>query len=94
MRIFERIFQVTVFVVAGFMVWGGGFFWRDRPADNFTRTNIYTLYRGLPPAPVGPRFCEMAEMNDYGLVGPCNKVPPFVWWLEKRQREKRYDITL
>jgi hypothetical protein len=27
-----------------------------------------------------------------GLVGPCNLVPPFVWWLEKRYREKRYDI--
>ena len=94
MRIAERIFQVTVFVIAGFMVWGGGFFWRDQLADNFTRTNTYTLYRTLPPPPVGPRFCPLADTGKYGLVGPCNFVPPFVWWLEKRYREKNYSVTL
>ena len=92
MRIFERLFQITVFVVAGFMAWGGGFFWRDHLPDNGTRTMTYTLYRTLPPAPVGPRFCEMVEAGDYGLVRPCNFVPPFVWWLEKRYREKNYAI--
>ena len=51
MRIVERIFQITVFVVAGFMAWGGGFFWRELLADNVIRTNTYTLYRTLPPPP-------------------------------------------
>jgi len=84
MRILERIFQITVFVIAGFMAWGGGFFWRDQLAGNFTRTNTYTLYRTLPPPPVGPRFCPLADTGTYGLAGPCNFVPPFVWWLERR----------
>ena len=88
MRIVERIFQLTVFVVAGFMAWGGGFFWREQLADNFTRTNIYTLYRTLPPPPVGPRFCQLVDTGKYGLVGPCNFVPPFVWWLERKIKEK------
>lgn len=83
MRIMERAFQLTVFVVAGFMVWGGGFFWRDHLADNFTRTSTYTLYRSLPLAPAGPRFCEMVEAGDYGLVRPCDLTPPFVWWLKR-----------
>ena len=84
MRIVERIFQVTVFTVAAFMVWGGGFFWRDHLPDNFTRTVTYTLYRSLPPAPIGPRFCEMVQVGDYGLVRPCDLMPPFVWWLKKQ----------
>ena len=84
MRIAERIFQVMVFVIAGFMAWGGGFFWRDQLAENFTRTNTYTLYRTLPPPPVGPRFCPLVDTGSYGLVRPCNLVPPFVWWLERR----------
>jgi hypothetical protein len=83
-RIAERIFQITVFVIAGFMVWGGGFFWRDLVADSVTRTNTYTLYRTVPPPPVGPRFCPLVDSGKYGLVGPCNFEPPFVWWLERR----------
>jgi hypothetical protein len=55
-------------------------------ADNFTRTNTYTLYRTLPPPPVGPRFCPLADTGKYGLVGPCNFVPPFVWWLERHRQ--------
>ena len=55
MRILERIFQVTVFVVAGFMIWGGGIFWRQAVADNYTQTQTYTLYKALTPPPLGPR---------------------------------------
>ena len=43
----------------------------------------YTLYRTLPPPPVGPRFCPLADTGKYGLAGPCNFMPPFVWWLER-----------
>ena len=46
------------------------------------------FYRTLPPAPAGPRFCPLAETGNYGLVGPCNFVPPFVWWLERRLASK------
>ena len=84
MRILERIFQVTVFVVAGFMIWGGGFFWRQAAADNYTQTQTYTLYKALTPPPLGPRFCPVVDTGTYGLVLPCNFVPPFVWWLQHR----------
>lgn len=84
MRILERIFQVAVFAVAGFMVLGGGFFWREALADNFTRSETYTLYKSLPPPPLGPRFCPVIDTGKYGLVMPCNFQPPFVWWLERR----------
>ena len=94
MRIAERIFQLTVFVVAVFMIWGGGFFWRELLPGDYTRTNTYTLYRTVPAPPVGPRFCPLVDTGRYGLVGPCNFVPPFVWWLEKRYREKNYTIKL
>jgi len=82
MRILERVFQVTVFVIAGFMVLGGGFFWREALADNFTRTQTYTLYKHLTPPPLGPRFCPVVDTGTYCLVasasqwlaaGPSNK---------------------
>ena len=84
MRIAERIFQVAVFVVAGFMVLGGGFFWRQAQAGDFTRSETYTLYKSLPPPPAGPRFCPVVETGSYGLVLPCDYRPPFVWWLQHR----------
>jgi hypothetical protein len=52
------------------------------------------LYRTVPPPPAGPSFCPFLDTGQYGFVGPCNFVPPFVWWLEKRQREKNYTIKL
>jgi hypothetical protein len=85
MRIVERIFQVTVFAVAIFMVLGGGFFWRESLGDNFSRSETYTLYKSLPAPPLGPRFCPVAETGKYGLVLPCNFEPPFVWWLQHRK---------
>jgi hypothetical protein len=83
-HILERIFQVTIFVIAGFMVVGGGFFWREPLANSFTRSVTYTLYRRLPVAPVGPRFCPILDGGSYGLVLPCDFKPPFVWWLQHR----------
>jgi hypothetical protein len=83
-RIVERIFQVAVFIIAIFVVWGGGLFWRDYLAGNFTRTVTYTLYTKLPPPPQGPRFCPVVDTGAYGLVLPCNFQPPFVWWLQHR----------
>ena len=83
MRILERIFQVIVFTVAGFMVWGGGFFWREAVIGNFTRTETYTLYKSLPPWPLGPRFCPVVDTGNYGLVMPCDFKPPFIWWLKR-----------
>ena len=56
------------------MAWGGGFFWRDQLAGNFTRTNTYTLYSTLPPPPVGPRFCPWrtpANMAWWGHAISC-----------------------
>jgi hypothetical protein len=84
MKILERVFQVAVFVIAAFMIWGGGFFWRQAVADNYTQTQTYTLYKSLTPPPRGPRFCPVADTGSYGLVLPCNFVPPFVWWLQHR----------
>jgi hypothetical protein len=84
MRIMERIFQVTVFTVAGFMVLGGGFFRRDARADNFVRSETYTLYKRLAPPPAGPHFCPVVDTGTYGLVLPCDYKPPFVWWLQHR----------
>lgn len=84
MRIVERIFQAIVFAVAVFMVLGGGFFWRQARADNFTESETYTLYKSLPPPPAGPRFCPVVDTGQYGLVMPCDFKPPFVWWLRHR----------
>ena len=84
MRILERILQLVVFTVAGFMVLGGGFFWREALADNYVRSETYTLYKGLPPPPAGPRFCPVVDTGKYGLVMPCDYKPPFVWWLQHR----------
>jgi hypothetical protein len=83
-QIAERIFQVTVFVVAFFMVWGGGFFWRESLGDNVSRSETYTLYKSLPAPPQGPRFCPVVDTGNYGLVLPCDFKPPFVWWLQRR----------
>ena len=82
MHILERIFQVTVFVVALFMVLGGGFFRREAMAGNFTETQTYTLYKSLAPPPTGPRFCPVVDTGRYGLVMPCDYKPPFIWWLQ------------
>ena len=90
----HRLLQFVLLAFSLFMIWGGGFFSREVLEGNVTRTDTYTLYRSVPPPPVGPRFCPLLDRGSYGLVGPCNYVPPFVWWLEKRIREKRYDITL
>lgn len=84
MRIVERIFQAIVFVAAGFMVLGGGFFWRQALAGDYTESQTYTLYKSLPPPPAGPRFCPVVDMGSYGLVMPCDYKPPFVWWLQHR----------
>lgn len=90
----HRILQVILIVFSVFMIWGGGFFWREALANDATQTNTYTLYRTVPPPPAGPSFCPFLDTGQYGFVGPCNFVPPFVWWLEKRQREKNYTIKL
>jgi hypothetical protein len=89
MRILERIFQATVFTVAGFMVLGGGFFWREALADNFTRSETYTLYKSLPSPPTGPRFCPLVDTGTYGLVLPCDYKPPFVWWLQHHKGQTK-----
>jgi hypothetical protein len=90
----HKIIQYVLLTFSLFMLCGGGVFWRDTLEGGATRTTTYTLYREVPPPPVGPRFCHFAEVGTYGLVGPCNFVPPFVWWLEKRYREKNYTIKL
>ena len=90
----HRIVQVVLLVFSVFMLAGGGFFWREARPDNAVLTNTYTLYRTMPPPPAGPRFCPFADVGNYGLVRPCNFVPPFVWWLEKRYQEKNYTIKL
>jgi hypothetical protein len=90
----HRIIQVVLLVFSVYMLWGCGVFWRDQLPDNVTRTTTYTLYRTVPPPPAGPRVCPFVDAGTYGLVGPCNFVPTFAWWLEKRYREKRYDVTL
>jgi hypothetical protein len=84
MRLMERIFQIAVFGVAIFMVWGGGFFHREGLAYDLTRTLTYTLYRSLPPWPAGPRFCQILSVDDYGLVMPCDGKPPFLWWVRHK----------
>jgi len=84
MRFAERVFQVAVFAIAGFMVLGGGFFWRQALAGNFTESQTYTLYKNLPSPPAGPRFCPVVDAGGYGLVLPCDYKPPFVWWLQHR----------
>jgi hypothetical protein len=83
--IVERIFQFLVFGFAIFMVWGGGFSRWESLSGEVTRTVTYTLYRTLPPPPVGPAFCKIVTVGDYGLVIPCDYQPPFVWWLQHRQ---------
>ena len=88
----HRIVQFVLLGFSLFMLWGGGVSWRDTLLDGSVRTTTYTLYRTVPPPPVGPRFCPFADIGKYGLVGPCDFVPPFVWWLEKRHREKNYTI--
>ncbi len=90
----QRMLPLILFAFSGFMLWGGAFFWRELLPDNVTRTNTYTLYHGLSPPPVGPRFCPFLDTGTYGFVGPCDFQPPFVWWLEKRYREKNYTIRL
>ena len=64
--------------------WGGGFFWRQAVADNFTQTQTYTLVQGADPAAAGAGFCPVVDTGDYGLVLPCDFKPPFVWWLQHR----------
>jgi hypothetical protein len=91
MRIAERVFQAIVFVVAGFMVLGGGFFWRQALAGDVTESQTYTLYKSLPPPPAGPRFCPVVDRGSYGLVLPCDYKPPFVWWLQHRGLERKTD---
>jgi hypothetical protein len=69
MRIVERIFQVTVFVVAVFMVLGGGFFWREFLGNNFSRSETYTLYKSLPglvlPCDFKPPFIGWLQGGHY-----------------------------
>lgn len=90
----HKIIQLVLLAFSLFMLCGGGVFWRDSLPGGAMRTTTYTLYRSVPPPPAGPRFCPFVEVGNYGLVGPCNFVPPFVWWLEKRYREKNYTIKL
>jgi hypothetical protein len=85
MHIAERFFQITVFTVAAFMAWGGGFSRWESLSGEATRTVTYTLYRTLPPPPTGPTFCKILTAGDYSLVLPCDYQPPFVWWLQHRQ---------
>jgi len=40
-----------------------------------------------------PALLTFVMAGTYSAVGPYNFVPPFVWWLEKRYREKNYTIT-
>lgn len=77
----HRLIQVCLLVFSAFMILGGGFFWQQGLADNFTKTTTYTLYTTLPPPPEGPSFCKVVTIEKYGLVMPCDFQPPFVWWL-------------
>ena len=90
----HKVIQAVLLFFSLFMLCGFGVFWRDTAPGGALRTTTYTLYRSVPPPPVGPRFCQFVDVGNYGLVGPCNFVPPFVWWLEKRYREKNYTIRL
>jgi hypothetical protein len=90
----HRIIQAVLLFFSLYMLCGFGIFWRDTLPGGGTRTTTYTLYRSVPPPPAGPRFCPFVDVGSYGLVGPCNFVPPFVWWLEKRYHEKNYTIRL
>ena len=90
----HKIVQAILLFFSLYMLWGFGLSWRKSLPEGVTKTTIYTLYRTVPPPPVGPRFCTFVTAGTYGAVGPCNLVPPFVWWLQKRSREKNYTISL
>ena len=45
----HRIVQLVLLAFSLFMLWGGGFFWRDTLAGTVSRTTTYTLYRTVPP---------------------------------------------
>ena len=90
----HKVVQAALLFFSVYMLCGFGVSWRDTLPSGVIKTTTYTLYRTVPPPPEGPRFCQFVTVGTYGAVGPCNFVPPFVWWLEKRTREKNYTITL
>jgi hypothetical protein len=90
----HKVVQATLLFFSLYMLCGFGVSWRDTLPSGVVKTTTYTLYRTVPPPPEGPRFCQLVDMGKYGAVGPCNFVPPFIWWLEKRYREKNYTIKL
>jgi hypothetical protein len=92
--VLERTMQVVFFTFSIFMICGGGYFTVENLPDRVTRTVTYTLYRTMAPPPVGPSFCKVLSFGRNGIVMPCNYQPPFIWWLEKRHREKDYSIKL
>ena len=90
----HQVVQAVLLFFSLYMLCGFGVSWQEVLPDGRTKTTTYTLYRTVPPPPVGPRFCTFVTAGTYGAVGPCNFVPPFIWWLEKRYREKNYTINL
>jgi len=79
---FVAILLIGVAIIAAA---GGELIKRDTLADGTIRTQTLTLYKKLPPAPVGPRFCEVVNYQAYAFALPCNFRPPFVDWLDGKR---------
>jgi hypothetical protein len=83
--ILVRVAAVIVFTVAAVGAAGGQLIKRDTLPDGMIRTQTLTLYKNLPLAPVGPRFCPVVNYEEYAMAFPCNFRPPFVDWLEGKR---------
>jgi hypothetical protein len=77
----QRLFQIVVGGFCLFMAAGGGIAHHTAEATG-TRTTIFTIYKNLPPAPLGPSYCSIFDYGVRGLVLPCDFKPPFVGWLQ------------
>ena len=80
-----RIVAVILWTAVVIGAAGGQFIKRDALPDGMIRTQTLTLYKTLPPAPVGPRFCPVMNYGEYAMAFPCNFRPPFVDWLEGKR---------
>lgn len=65
-----------------FSALGGAFTYQENLPSGLYNRYTLTLYKTLPPPPLGPAYCDFLTVGPYALAFSCNGKPPFVGWLQ------------
>jgi hypothetical protein len=82
MSVVVRTVAAAIWTICIYGILGGAFVYREDLSSGLYDSYMLTMYKTLPPAPLGPAYCNFLNLGSVALALPCDFKPPFIGWLQ------------